>query len=231
MAGTPEDLGVIPRSFQQIFQAIESASAEAKDPNVIEQYLVRASYLEIYMEEVRDLLAKNMTQRLELKETPERGVYVKDLLSYPVKNVKEIQHVMAVGSKNRSVGRTDMNEHSSRSHAIFIVNIECSTSRMDENAKPNIRVGKLNMVDLAGSERQSKTGSTGDRFKEATKINLSLANLSNVISKLVKNSSHIPYRDSQLTRLLQDSLGLGDAAFQKSNKAPLETKIPTVDFI
>lgn len=223
MAGIPEDLGVIPRSFHQIFEAIENAKSENNDPNIIEQYLVRASYLEIYMEEVRDLLSKDIKERLELRETPERGVYVKDLKSFPVKNVKEIQHVMAVGSKNRSVGRTDMNEHSSRSHAIFIVNIECSKSDTSDPAgKPNIRVGKLNMVDLAGSERQSKTGSTGERFKEATKINLSLANLSNVISSLVKNKPHIPYRDSQLTRLLQDSLGGNSKTIMVANIGPAD---------
>merc|ERR1712137_435581 len=99
-----------------------------------------------------------------------------------------------------------MNEESSRSHSIFLITIEqCEIGGDGEN---HIRVGKLNMVDLAGSERQSKTGATGDRFKEATKINLSLSALGNVISALVDGkTSHIPYRDSKLTRLLQDSLG------------------------
>ena len=113
---------------------------------------------------------------------------------------------MTFGNKNRSVGATDMNARSSRSHSIFTVTVEAS----DKNtaAEEHIRVGKLHLVDLAGSERQSKTGATGDRLKEATKINLSLSALGNVISALVDGkSSHIPYRDSKLTRLLQDSLG------------------------
>merc|ERR1712000_405803 len=114
-----------------------------------------------------------------------------------------------------------MNEHSSRSHAIFIVNIECSTSDNTGN-KPNIRVGKLNMVDLAGSERQGKTRSTGQRFQESTKINLSLANLANVISALVKNKPHIPYRDSRLTRLLQDSLGGNSKTVMVANIGPAD---------
>ena len=95
-----------------------------------------------------------------------------------------------------------MNEHSSRSHAIFTITVECSD--FDAEGEGHIRVGKLNLVDLAGSERQAKTGATGERFKEATKINLSLSALGNVISALVDGkSTHIPYRDSKLTRLLQ----------------------------
>jgi len=122
--------------------------------------------------------------------------------------VKEIDHVMNVGQKNRSVGSTLMNQESSRSHSIFSITVETSTEDPANPKKPKIRAGKLNLVDLAGSERQSKTGATGDRLKEATKINLSLSALGNCISALVDGrSAHIPYRDSKLTRLLQDSLG------------------------
>jgi len=195
----PELRGVIPNSFEHIFSHISRSKEQ--------QYLVRASYLEIYQEEIRDLLAKDQSKRFELKERPDTGVYIKDLSSFVTKSIKEIEQVMHVGNQNRSVGATNMNEHSSRSHAIFVVTVECGETSADDGEN-HIRVGKLNMVDLAGSERQSKTGATGDRFKEATKINLSLSALGNVISALVDGkTSHIPYRDSKLTRLLQDSLG------------------------
>ncbi|CAG2120041.1 unnamed protein product, partial [Medioppia subpectinata] len=125
---------------------------------------------------------------------------------HTVHNVKSCEQIMDRGWKNRSVGATLMNADSSRSHSIFTIYLErMETEVSDDN---NIRKGKLNLVDLAGSERQTKTGATGDRLKEATKINLSLSALGNVISALVDGKSkHIPYRDSKLTRLLQDSLG------------------------
>lgn len=190
--------GVIPNSFDHIFSHISRSTDE--------QYLVRAQYLEIYQEEIRDLLHKDQAKRFELKESPDKGVYVKDLSAFITKNESEIEHVMNVGNQNRSVGATNMNEHSSRSHAIFIITIECSQVYAD--GETHIRVGKLNLVDLAGSERQAKTGASGTRLKEATKINLSLSALGNVISALIdEKSTHIPYRDSKLTRLLQDSLG------------------------
>ncbi|XP_078695935.1 osmotic avoidance abnormal protein 3-like isoform X12 [Branchiostoma floridae x Branchiostoma belcheri] len=190
--------GIIPRAFEHIFESI----AVAEDT----KYLVHASYLEIYNEEIRDLLGKDHKQKLELKEHPDRGVYVKDLSKHSVHNVPECERIMEMGWKNRSVGATLMNADSSRSHSIFTIFLEmCST---DKEGETHLRAGKLNLVDLAGSERQAKTGATGDRLKEATKINLSLSALGNVISALVDGKSkHIPYRDSKLTRLLQDSLG------------------------
>uniref|UniRef100_A0A0R3RYN0 Kinesin motor domain-containing protein n=1 Tax=Elaeophora elaphi TaxID=1147741 RepID=A0A0R3RYN0_9BILA len=189
----PELRGVIPNAYHHIFQHI----AQSRN----QQYLVRASYLEIYQDEIRDLLSTDSKLRLELRERPDVGVYVKDLSSFVTKSVEEIEHVMSVGHANRTVGRTNMNEHSSRSHAIFMVTVECSESGLD--GQNHIRVGRLNLVDLAGSERQSKTGSRGKRFKEATKINLSLSALGNVISALVGGkSTHVPYRDSKLTHSL-----------------------------
>lgn len=120
----------------------------------------------------------------------------------PVHNVNDCEKVMGMGNKNRSVGSTLMNADSSRSHSIFTIKLEMEDIGLD--GKEHIRAGKLNLVDLAGSERQAKTGATGDRLKEATKINLSLSALGNVISALVDGKSkHIPYRDSKLTRLLQ----------------------------
>ncbi|XP_035208225.1 osmotic avoidance abnormal protein 3-like isoform X2 [Stegodyphus dumicola] len=189
--------GIIPRAFEHIFEAIATTENT--------KFLVHASYLEIYNEEIRDLLGKETKKKLELKEHPDKGVYVAGLSLHPVHNTKECEEVMETGWKNRSVGATLMNADSSRSHSIFTIHLEMLEM---ENSGEHIKQGKLNLVDLAGSERQAKTGATGDRLKEATKINLSLSALGNVISALVDGKSkHIPYRDSKLTRLLQDSLG------------------------
>ncbi|XP_076820220.1 osmotic avoidance abnormal protein 3-like isoform X2 [Clavelina lepadiformis] len=194
----PTQRGIIPRAFQHIFESISVAENT--------KYLVHASYLEIYNEDVRDLLSKNIKDKLELKEHPDKGVYVRDLSMKRVSNVEECEKIMASGWSNRAVGATLMNADSSRSHSIFTIYLEACDTGIDGG--DHIRAGKLNLVDLAGSERQSKTGSTGERLKEATKINLSLSALGNVISALVDGKSkHIPYRDSKLTRLLQDSLG------------------------
>ncbi|CAJ1078379.1 kinesin-like protein KIF3C isoform X2 [Xyrichtys novacula] len=197
----PEKRGVIPNAFDHIFTHISRSQSD-------KQYLVRASYLEIYLEEIRDLLDPNhgSARALELRESPDSGVYVRDLTSCVCKSIKEIEEVMNVGNQARAVGATDMNEHSSRSHALFLITVECSQPGPD--GRKHIRVGRLNLVDLAGSERQAKTGVQGERLKEAAKINLSLSALGNVISALADGrSGHVPYRDSKLTRLLQDSLG------------------------
>ncbi|KAK9531294.1 hypothetical protein VZT92_010727 [Zoarces viviparus] len=197
----PEKRGVIPNAFDHIFTHISRSQSD-------KQYLVRASYLEIYLEEVLDLLDPNHgnARALELRESPESGVYVRDLTSCVCKSIKEIEEVMNVGNQARAVAATDMNEHSSRSHALFLITVECSQPGPD--GRKHIRVGRLNLVDLAGSERQAKTGVQGERLKEAAKINLSLSALGNVISALADGrSGHVPYRDSKLTRLLQDSLG------------------------
>ncbi|KAL3252325.1 hypothetical protein MRX96_017648 [Rhipicephalus microplus] len=192
----PQQKGIIPRSFEHVFEAIAAADSS--------KYLVHASYLEIYNEDVRDLLAEDTRKRLDLKEHPDKGVYVPGLSLVPVHDVSSCESVMERGWRNRSVGATLMNADSSRSHSIFTIHLE----QMELNARNSIRTGKLNLVDLAGSERQAKTGASGERLREATKINLSLSALGNVISALVDGrSKHIPYRDSKLTRLLQDSLG------------------------
>ena len=141
--------------------------------------------------------------------------------SAQVKSSHEIDQVMQAGKKNRSVGATAMNAGSSRSHAIFTIIVECCDSTGTVRTGEHITVGKLNLVDLAGSERQSKTQATGDRLKEATKINLSLSALGNVISALVDGKAqHIPYRDSKLTRLLQDSLGGNTKTVMCANCGP-----------
>ena len=194
----PAQSGIIPKAFSHIFGCIDAATDDKR-------FLVRCSYLEIYNEGIYDLLGES--RKLALKEDPQKGIFVKDLTNTICSTVEEIDSIMQTGSQNRHTGETKMNKDSSRSHSIFTIYIEMAELSEDgENQK--IRAGKLNLVDLAGSERQSKTGATGDRLNEANKINLSLSALGNVISALVDGKSkHIPYRDSKLTRLLQDSLG------------------------
>ncbi|CAL1294918.1 unnamed protein product [Larinioides sclopetarius] len=207
-----EQKGIIPNSFAHIFGHIAKAEGDKR-------FLVRATYLEIYNEEVRDLLGKDQSVCLEVKERPDIGVYVKNLTGVVVKNADDLDRIMTLGSKNRVVGATNMNLHSSRSHAIFSITVESCEEGFDR--KEHIRAGKLHLVDLAGSERQSKTGSSGQRLIEATKINLSLSTLGNVISALVDGkSTHIPYRNSKLTRLLQDSLGGNAKTLMCANIGP-----------
>ncbi|XP_049280604.1 osmotic avoidance abnormal protein 3 isoform X2 [Anopheles funestus] len=195
------NIGIIPRSFEHIFEAISLASEL--------RYLVLVSYLEIYNETIRDLLQPQTqaTGSLQIKEVPSEGVTVQNLSLHTVHGIKECIELLELGAKNRMVGATLMNIESSRSHSIFSISLEQMSTSVDGDGAA-IKRGKLNLVDLAGSERQSKTGATGERLKEATKINLSLSALGNVISALVDGKTrHIPYRDSKLTRLLQDSLG------------------------
>lgn len=210
MEGTRESAeqkGIIPRAFEQIWSHIN------RTQNM--NFLVAVSYLEIYMEEIRDLL-KPGNNHLELRER-ENGIYVPNLHSVLCKSVEDMLKVMHIGNKNRTTGFTNMNEHSSRSHAVFLIKIEMC--EMDSTA---IKVGCLNLVDLAGSERQSKTGATAERLKEASKINRALSSLGNVISALAEKSPHVPYRDSKLTRLLQDSLGGNSKTIMIANIGPSE---------
>ncbi|CAJ0939165.1 unnamed protein product [Ranitomeya imitator] len=219
----PELRGIIPNSFAHVFGHIAKAEGDTR-------FLVRVSYLEIYNEEVRVTGEGPNTKTggkgairnvLNVKERPDVGVYIKDLSGYVVNNADDMDRIMTLGHKNRSVGATNMNEHSSRSHAIFTITIECSEKGADGNI--HVRMGKLHLVDLAGSERQAKTGATGQRLKEATKINLSLSTLGNVISALVDGkSTHVPYRNSKLTRLLQDSLGGNSKTMMCANIGPAD---------
>uniref|UniRef100_A0A1B0AEW8 Kinesin-like protein n=1 Tax=Glossina pallidipes TaxID=7398 RepID=A0A1B0AEW8_GLOPL len=214
-AESPQTKGIIPNAFAHIFGHIAKARENQK-------FLVRVSYMEIYNEEVRDLLGKDVTKSLEVKERPDIGVFVKDLSGYVVHNADDLENIMRLGNKNRAVGATKMNLESSRSHAIFSITIE--RSELGEGGQQHVRMGKLQLVDLAGSERQSKTQASGQRLKEATKINLSLSVLGNVISALVDGkSAHIPYRNSKLTRLLQDSLGGNSKTVMCATISPADT--------
>ncbi|CAF4149378.1 unnamed protein product, partial [Rotaria magnacalcarata] len=217
MEGKKDDnknYGIILNSFAHVFLEISKASNDVG-------YLVNVSYLEIYNEEIRDLLGKDRDKSLDIKERPNVGVYADGLSAHACHSATEMESLMRGGSYNRHTGQTLMNERSSRSHAIFTITIECSDTGPDGGKR--IRVGKLHMVDLAGSERQSKSGAEGNTLKEATKINLSLSTLGNVISALVDGkSTHIPYRNSKLTRLLQDSLGGNSKTAMIANIGPAD---------
>jgi kinesin family protein 3/17 len=211
----PELLGVMPRAFETIFSNIQCDNPEQR------QYLVRASYMELYKEDIRDLLSANPKAKLELHEKPDTGVYVKDLTTTVVTSVQELKKIQLIGRKQRTTAETKMNDRSSRSHAIFTITIETSEQGID--GKPRIRAGKFHLVDLAGSERQSKTEAVGERLEEATKINLSLSTLCHVISSLVDSkSSFTPYRNSKLTRILQDSLGGNTKTVMIANIGPAD---------
>jgi len=176
--------------------------------------MVRASYLQIYMEGINDLLRPDRVN-LNIREDKKKGFYVDGLSEWVVRTPKDIYTLIKRGTSSRATAYTKANDVSSRSHAVFIIVVEQLT--ILENAKSNedgekskqMRYGKLNLVDLAGSERLKITGATGQRLEECKKINQSLSCLGNVIEVLVENKpgSHIPYRDSKLTRMLEDSLG------------------------
>ncbi|OAA47687.1 kinesin [Metarhizium rileyi] len=190
-----EGRGVIPRIVEQIFASIMSS------PSTIE-YTVRVSYMEIYMERIRDLLAPQ-NDNLPVHEEKNRGVYVKGLLEIYVSSVQEVYEVMRRGGNARAVAATNMNQESSRSHSIFVITI---TQKNVETG--SAKSGQLFLVDLAGSEKVGKTGASGQTLEEAKKINKSLSALGMVINALTDGkSSHVPYRDSKLTRILQESLG------------------------
>jgi kinesin family protein 5 len=190
-----EGRGVIPRIVEQIFASIIAS------PGSIE-YTVRVSYMEIYMERIRDLLAPH-NDNLPVHEEKNRGVYVKGLLEIYVSSVQEVYEVMRRGGGARAVAATNMNAESSRSHSIFVITI---TQKNVETG--SAKSGQLFLVDLAGSEKVGKTGASGQTLEEAKKINKSLSALGMVINNLTDGkSSHIPYRDSKLTRILQESLG------------------------
>lgn len=208
MEGTQDHEGIIPRAFRHIWAHIENSAS----PDVT--HLVSCSYVELYLEDVRDLLSKD-SKKLTIRGQELNGFYIPEMTSVVCKSATEMVRVMKNGNKNRAAGRTDMNEHSSRSHAVFLVTVETAHRKTNR-----IRVGKLNLVDLAGSERQRKTGASADRLREASRINQALSSLGNVISALAENSPHVPYRDSKLTRILQDSLGGNSKTIMIANIGP-----------
>ncbi|XP_035236080.1 centromere-associated protein E isoform X10 [Anguilla anguilla] len=205
MMGSNRIPGVIPLAMEDVFQTIKNCPKK--------EFLLRVSYMEIYNETVTDLLCDSWKRKpLEIREGNYKNVYVADLTEELVTSAEQALSWIRKGEKNRHYGKTKMNQRSSRSHTIFRMILE-SRERSDpasgENADGAIIVSHLNLVDLAGAERASQTGAEGARLKEGCNINRSLFTLGQVIKKLSDENQggFTNYRDSKLTRILQNSLG------------------------
>jgi len=192
--------GIIPRALSQIFDDLRV--------NVDSEFSVRVSFLELYNEEIFDLLsAHDDTTRLRLYEdnTKKSSVIIQGLEEVQVQSKMDVYNILEKGSKKRQTAATLMNAHSSRSHTVFTVTVHIKESSVE--GEELLKIGKLNLVDLAGSENIGRSGALDKRAREAGNINQSLLTLGRVITCLVERTPHIPYRESKLTRLLKDSLG------------------------
>jgi kinesin family protein 5 len=186
--------GIIPRIVQDIFTHIYLMDSSL-------EFQIKVSYFEIYMDKIRDLLDVSKTN-LSVHEDKNRVPYVKGATERFVTTPEEVFEVIEEGKSNRHIAVTNMNEHSSRSHSVFLINVKQENQETEKKLS-----GKLYLVDLAGSEKVSKTGAEGSVLEEAKNINKSLSALANVISALADAKPYVPYRDSKLTRILQESLG------------------------
>ncbi|XP_059476606.1 uncharacterized protein LOC132197372 isoform X2 [Neocloeon triangulifer] len=196
MIGNAQDRGIVPLTMENIFHAIDTLPEERS-------FLLGVSFLEVYNEKVRDLLNPEKSD-LKVFETPDGNIST-DCHVEMVNTSTQMIELMDQGNKNKSIGETNMNERSSRSHTIFRITIESQGQKCDEGGVA--RVSQINLVDLAGSERASQTGATGQRYKEGCAINRSLLQLGNVVQKLSEDKGEfIDYRSSKLTRILQPSL-------------------------
>ncbi len=188
--------GLIPRALSELFEGANADDGIA--------CAATASFIEIYKEEVHDLLSWNAETEslasLPIRESPDGGISLSGQKCRAVKGVDDAMRVLQEGSRNRATGSTAMNSTSSRSHAIFTVALEIKAGAKSYSPK-------FHFVDLAGSERAKRTGASGERLQEGIQINKGLLALGNVINALCERHHHVPYRDSKLTRLLQDSLG------------------------
>lgn len=202
MAGPDSDPGVNTRALKELFRISEERKVDY-------DISITVSNLEIYQEEVYDLLAevpkgkKTDREKMQIRQAKTgTSMEVPGLIEVTCSTIEDVNEVIKRGNNNRSSATTDMNEHSSRSHSLLRISVRCMN-----NVSFITTVGKLTLVDLAGSERVGKSGVVGEGLKEAASINKSLAALGNCISSLTSDLSHVPYRDSKLTHLLQDSLG------------------------
>uniref|UniRef100_A0A8D2MYM7 Kinesin family member 27 n=1 Tax=Zonotrichia albicollis TaxID=44394 RepID=A0A8D2MYM7_ZONAL len=198
-----DERGIIPRAIQELFHHI----SEHRNIN----FRVKVSYIEVYKEELRDLLdLETSVKYLHIREDEKGNTVIVGAKEFQVECADEVISLLESGNAARHTGTTQMNEHSSRSHAIFTISIHQKQSAEYQNAAQDSISSKFHFVDLAGSERVAKTGNTGERFKESVQINSGLLALGNVISALgdpKRKSVHIPYRDAKITRILKDSLG------------------------
>ncbi|AEE75943.1 phragmoplast orienting kinesin 1 [Arabidopsis thaliana] len=213
-----EDCGVTARIFEYLFSRIKMEEEERRDENL--KFSCKCSFLEIYNEQITDLLEPSSTN-LQLREDLGKGVYVENLVEHNVRTVSDVLKLLLQGATNRKIAATRMNSESSRSHSVFTCTIE---SLWEKDSLTRSRFARLNLVDLAGSERQKSSGAEGDRLKEAANINKSLSTLGLVIMSLVDlahgKHRHVPYRDSRLTFLLQDSLGGNSKTMIIANVSP-----------
>ncbi|KAJ9558986.1 hypothetical protein OSB04_013600 [Centaurea solstitialis] len=202
-----DEQGLTTRVFARLFSRITEEQDKHADKQLM--YQCRCSFLEIYNEQITDLL--NPSQRnLHLREDAKTGVYVENLTEEFICNMKDVMQLLKKGLANRKTGATSINTESSRSHSVFTCVVESRCKSVD--GLSCCKTSRMNLVDLAGSERQKLTGAAGERLKEAGNINRSLSQLGNLINILAEVSQtgkqrHIPYRDSKLTFLLQESLG------------------------
>ncbi|KAJ3121469.1 hypothetical protein HK098_003642 [Nowakowskiella sp. JEL0407] len=260
----PENIGLIPRICTTLFQNLSTPKPPDSegDTPIPTKYSVSISYYEIYNERVFDLLSTSSTtpQSLKIREHPSLGPYIVDLASLVVDSVDSILKLLEFGNKRRSTAGTNMNEQSSRSHAVFTILLTQEFSSSNGEGGTSRKVSKISLVDLAGSERANATGATGVRLKEGGSINKSLAALGNVIYALGENSEkhannpnpkrlskrnslsnikskmvHVPYRDSVLTYLLKDSLGGSSKTYMIATLSPspihYEESLSTLRFV
>ncbi|XP_020103357.1 kinesin-like protein KIN-14H isoform X2 [Ananas comosus] len=215
----PQQKGLIPRSLEQIFQTSQSLQSQGWS------YKMQASMLEIYNETVRDLLVPGRSGTLDangsaskqyaIKHDSSGNTHVAELTIVDVYSIKDVSFLLNQAMQSRSVGRTQINEESSRSHFVFTLRISGVNTSTEQQVQ-----GVLNLIDLAGSERLAKSGSTGDRLKETQAINKSLSALSDVIFSIAKKEDHVPFRNSKLTYLLQPCLGGDSKTLMFVNIAP-----------
>lgn len=218
MTGPAADPGIIPRACTDLYKRIDALKADPEMSGT--EFQTTVSFLEIYNEKLKDLLATKASKELKIRQDPKTGVFVQNLSYHAVSSEAEIQKLLEAGDKNRAVAATNMNATSSRSHSVFTITLKQLTPQLNEKGE---EVGRyalsstINLIDLAGSERAASTGAVAgsDRFAEGVNINKSLTTLGMVIESLAFNSSaagkskprFVPYRDSQLTHLLQNALG------------------------